>query len=87
MQNRIIAKTIGLTFFLLISHIIDNHYISPTNSDQNHFHQVYINDTLRNKFGIKLDHKSELVYNVFGASNLNLIMMTYCYSIGSIEIY
>ena len=53
----------------LITFILENHVIDPTNSDQNHFHQIYTNETLRNSFDIKLDHKSEIVYNIFLAEH------------------
>ena len=60
----------------LISFVLENHDISPTNSDQNHFHRVYTNDTLRSKFGIKLDHKSEIVYNIFRADHEGEVQCT-----------
>ena len=53
----------------LINYILENQNVAPYNSDQNHFHHVYINDTLRTKFGIKLDHKSKIVYNIFQAEH------------------
>ena len=53
----------------MICYILKKHDISPSNNDQSHFHDVYVDKVLRKKFDIKLDHRSELVYNVFAANN------------------
>ena len=41
--------------------------MKPTEDDQKYFHYIYINETLRIKHNIKLDHYSELVINVMEA--------------------
>ena len=53
----------------LVTHILENHNITSKSNDQYHFSLVYANDELRQKFNIKLDHKSEIVFNIFHANH------------------
>ena len=54
--------------YSIISHILKKHDFKTSDDDQKHFHQIFTNHKLRNEFKIKLDHKSQLFYNLYGAA-------------------
>ena len=55
--------------YQLILYIIDDLKLQPKESEQKYWHLVYINETLRVRHNIKLDHDSKLVQNVLGAED------------------
>lgn len=48
--------------------IISSSEVSDTDDDQLFYTNVYLNEELRNKYKIKLDHKSEIFQNLHGAT-------------------
>ena len=44
--------------------ILDSFPIPPGDSDQRYYTKIYLNETLRQKFDIKLDHRSQLFQNL-----------------------
>ena len=50
----------------IVSMIIDKYKIKPTQDDQEFFHYIYLDEDLREKHNIKLDHNSKLVFNLYG---------------------
>ncbi|GLH02834.1 Glycosyltransferase 25 family member [Gryllus bimaculatus] len=53
--------------------IITSAEIKNTDDDQLFFTKIYLNEELREKFNIKLDHRSTIFQNLNGATNLWLI--------------
>lgn len=46
--------------------IIDDYKIKAYEDDQEYFHYIYLDEHLRKKHNIKLDHESKLVLNLYG---------------------
>ena len=51
----------------IIDYILEVYKMNEDEDDQKYFHYVYLNETLRTRHKIKLDHYSQLVFNIYGA--------------------
>ena len=55
--------------YAIISKIIDEFQIKSSEDDQKYFHRIYLDNNLRTKHNIKLDHMSKLVLNLYGIAD------------------
>ena len=58
--------------YAIVSHIIDEYKMKPSENDQKYFHYVYMDENLRKKHKIRLDHYSQIVYNSWDANENEL---------------
>ena len=54
--------------YQIISKILYDFEIKSHEDDQKYFHWIYINEDMRNKHKIKLDHESKLFFNIYGSA-------------------
>ena len=55
--------------YAIIKYIIEEYQMKPSGNDQKYFHRVFMDENLRKKHNIKLDHYSRIVYNLWDVND------------------
>ena len=55
--------------FEIVSFMVEEFKVQPSESDQKNFQEIYLNEYLREKHNIKLDHNSTIFFNVYASAD------------------